>query len=305
MVEIVLNGRLGNQLFMYAAARVAQIETNSDVIYMNTSVLEAEGCSNSLLNYNLPDFVRFYSKPIRTVKNGFHFNYLVNYIYMSYIKKIYSLHDNDILEFEIKNDKKFAQFDFFPCQNRVRKLNYTGHKNALLYGYYQSEKFFEKYRDVIIKEFVPKQDVLNHNKRKIESILNCESVCVSLRLGEDYLKNEMYSVCTKKYFQKAIDYMKENLDNPVFYVFSDVTEGLTEIFGDDTNMVFEEGNDPDYEKLRVMSSCKHFIISNSSFSWWVQYLSDNEKKIVVAPDHWYNFGIKTDIMMDNWVLLET
>jgi hypothetical protein len=48
--------------------------------------------------------------------------------------------------------------------------------------------------------------------------------------------------------------------------------------------------DTDYEEFAVMRQCDHFIITNSTFSWWAAYLGDSvakEEKIVIAPTTWF------------------
>mgnify|MGYP000139365863 CR=1 FL=1 len=75
------------------------------------------------------------------------------------------------------------------------------------------------------------------------------------------------------------------------------------------NVHYVDLNNPDYVEMYLMSKCKHFIISNSTFSWWAQYLSTNESKIVIAPSRWGNLSYKgenvqTDIYEDDWILVD-
>jgi len=54
-----------------------------------------------------------------------------------------------------------------------------------------------------------------------------------------------------------------------------------------TTYVGHNPSDKNYEDLRLMSLCNHFIIANSSFSWWGAWLSRNKSKIVIAPSKWF------------------
>ena len=69
--------------------------------------------------------------------------------------------------------------------------------------------------------------------------------------------------------------------------------------------VDDSGAEPDYEDLRLMTSCRHFIIANSTFSWWGAWLAGNEHKIVVAPRRWFADPRRCtkDIAPKPWLLI--
>ena len=147
------------------------------------------------------------------------------------------------------------------------------------------------------------------NRVLLKEISNCNSVCVHIRRG-DYLdpRWSYLNVCTENYYIKAIEYVKEKIDCPIFYIFSNTHEDVLWIKKNynlaGINVKFVDLNNPDYEELRLMYHCKNFIISNSTFSWWAQYLCQNDSKMVVAPSQWNNQANSENIYMDNWHIIE-
>ena len=182
----------------------------------------------------------------------------------------------------------------------------TKKKNNLFIGFYESSKFFDDIKDVLRKEFEPKYNKLEKNKKLYKKIEQSESVCVSIRRG-DFLAEKYKSkhyVCTPEYFEKSISLMLKKIKNAQFIVFSDDINWVKNNMKFPANTLYESGDDPVWEKLRLMYSCKHFIISNSTFSWWAQYLSKNEKKIVIAPSQWLNGQKNPDFYDKKWSLVD-
>ncbi|MDB0013203.1 alpha-1,2-fucosyltransferase, partial [Schleiferiaceae bacterium] len=173
-----------------------------------------------------------------------------------------------------------------------------------IYGYFQSENYFSKHRKVIQEELMVKTPPTSGEKSLLKQIQSSKSVALSMRLGEDYTDSKALNICRHDYYDKAIDYMRDKLEDPIFYVFSDRIDIVKKSFSFKHDVIYVEGF-KDYESLRLMYSCKHFVISNSSFSWWGAYLSANNDKIVVAPSRWYNMAKEVpDIYLESMKLLE-
>jgi hypothetical protein len=166
-------------------------------------------------------------------------------------------------------------------------------------GYVQSEKYFLNNKDYILKQFKFKDEVTKYCS---DSLPRGETVSIHIRRG-DYLKfPDHHPLCSLQYYKNSIDFIKSQIENPVFIIFSDDLEWCKNNFPD---YIFFSGTE-EYD-LCMMSLCKHNIIANSSFSWWGAYLNSNEKKIVCAPKLW--FGPKApqdteDLLPENFKIME-
>ncbi len=161
--------------------------------------------------------------------------------------------------------------------------------NTYLDGYWQSEKYFESIADTIRQDFKLKKS-LPENIQKLQlEIKNKNSVCVHVRRG-DYVGNNLNQVLDMDYYQRAIATVSEKTNIEHIYVFSDDIEWCRENLGFNFPTTFvgsEYAGERASGQFALMQACAHFIIANSSFSWWAAWLAENSEKIVVAPKKWF------------------
>ena len=92
------------------------------------------------------------------------------------------------------------------------------------------------------------------------------------------------------YFKKAVSYIKNHVQKPVFIIFSEDSKWCKEnlstlgLDGETDTVYFVDWNsgDDSYRDMQLMSMCKHNIITKSSFGWWASYLNSNPDKIIIS-----------------------
>jgi hypothetical protein len=174
----------------------------------------------------------------------------------------------------------------------VHRFNPGKKQDYYFNGYWQSEDFFKEIRSELLKSFILRDKMDNPNKEILLKIKDTESVSLHVR-RDDYVNNKknlsIHGICSLDYYKKAINQIGETLEDPHFFVFSDDMAWCKEHLTIAYPHTYVDINDPNhgYLDLTLMSHCHHFVIANSSFSWWGAWLSQYDQKIVIAPDKWF------------------
>lgn len=196
--------------------------------------------------------------------------------------------------------------------------------NIKLSGYFQSYKYFDAYKEEILKE-IGYENIADDFKKKLNNHFNpCEMVSLHFRIGDiikvhkdnniiipvDYYINAMKHIETvSNNTNIKLLYFCEAEDNE--FVLTNYINPLKELF---PNTSYYKASDTleDWEQLVLMSLCEHHILANSTFSWWGAYLAtntDNKNKIICYPDKWQHSKVIThstiDLFPDNWTMCKT
>ena len=177
-------------------------------------------------------------------------------------------------------------------------------RDFLAWGYFQSERYFADFADTIKAELRAKAAPAGPYADAIRAA--AYPVCVHLRRG-DYQnpENAILQVCTPDYYARAIAAVKAARPDAALFVFSDdiawaeqnlCTHGLPAAFLPRGDAAAD---------LALMQLCHGFILSNSTYSWWAQYLAPAADKQVYAPDKWYAHTKETALYLSSWQLIDT
>lgn len=272
---------MGNQMFQYAFAYALQKETGAHV------VLDPFFWGTSLRKYRLNEFnismnERLISPSLDYIlgfgpRNGRRFkekyrNFLIE-------RKFVTVSENEIMHYD--------------------SAVMTQEKDSFFLGFWQTGKYFDKYRDDIIQEFSLRKKLSPKAVDYIEKIETSDIHTIAVHIRRtDYVRESGSSAITMQFYEDAISYIEKQLNSYRLYIFSDDKSFVTDYFRGRA-VTFVEGVD-DLEEFEIMKKCRHKIIANSTYSWWAAYLGEKDG-MVIAPC----VGIwKGDYYPSDWILLD-
>jgi hypothetical protein len=260
-VIVKLMGGLGNQMFQYAIGKKISLEYNKKLILDKTFLLRK-------------DF---------------------NITHRDFDLDIFNINNEIVENFVVTNDYKVLE-EPFNMPNMLNNIKSIGsEENIYVSGFFQKEYYFNDIRTQILKDF--EISIQDDYIKKLESdILESNSICINVRRC-DYVTNQntnnFHGFHGVEYINNSISEITKKIKNPKFYIFSDDIDwcinnlkiSYPHFF---VNHTYKGNKFSSY--LKLMSSCKNFIIPNSTFAWWAAWLNQNEEKIVYVPKNWFNIN---------------
>jgi hypothetical protein len=297
-LQIVLDecGGLGNQLFRYAALRYYARRYGAD---MRISVEHARYAQS--YGYPRPFLLAHFSitVPIRERSVG-------DRLLLTgkpWLKRVVAP-AKKALRTQVYNQDFSGCHSFLsdiPLERNVRKLH--------LVGYWHTYSTVEEVEEELRSELAFREPEQGKNLEVLEQIRRSKNpVSLHVRRGDSNISATNRVHLPIEYYSSAIATMKETLVNPTFFVFSDDIGFVKDYLRLDSTTVFVGHNDDfsAHEDLRLMSSCHHHIIANSTFSWWGAWLNPRQDKMVIAPRQWYITpdSYYPDLLPPTWLLID-
>jgi hypothetical protein len=295
-VIIQLKGGLGNQLFQYATGRKLSILLDMPLFFDTVTGFENDFYDRkySLDAFNIAGEV-IPQEDLFRIRNRIKPGFL-----------------NRCIAFAGKYRPQALYELFAPKVLPMGKSSLIGSNFMYLHGYWQNESYFSDIRQVLLKELTLKAPPSGRNPGVIEEMKATNSLAVHFRRQFSYSRGRRDSLCTlvpcsDEYYKNALEYMAGLYDDLNIFVFADDIGLVRESFDFGRPVRFIDYNDSEFDDFRLISSCKHQITANSSFSWWAAWLNPDPEKVVIGPKRWFSNVADPEwvhpALPDSWVVL--
>lgn len=283
-------------MFIYAFARSLRLEFDCEVHISCLPLLQL-GLSNRLGCFNLCDEIEFVDNHSYTCTQK---------IGLKLYNRFSDYRDpQKLFRFEKKWQWLFHLLGLFLVKDGYLKYYFKfSNLNTIVDGYLQSLNYFSKHQDIIRKDFEFKEVLVNSCQPWSDMINQSVSPsCVHVRLG-DYVNHPVHGVANADYYKKAIELLRHTKPECTLFVFSDNIDLVKQSLANYDRMHFIPSELSDQQTMYLGTLCENYIISNSSFSWWMQFLSKSNNKIVYAPSKWYANDTPCDIYQKEWKTID-
>jgi hypothetical protein len=264
-------GGLGNQLFCYAAARRLAYANSvelaidhvsgfaRDRLYHRKYALDhfAITARKATANERMEPFERIRRRLVRIASKVRRFEH------RSYVEQIGREFDSRILELKV---------------------------NGTLYldGLWQSENYFKDIESIIRADLEISPPIDSRNRSIAAEIQKSNAIALHVRwFDAPGSEGRLVHNIARDYYQRAIERIEARVETPKYFLFSDQPEAAVEKLRLSNKVVVpishNNGDENAYADLWLMLQCKHFIIANSTFSWWGAWLCKHSDKCIISP----------------------
>lgn len=285
-VVALLQGGLGNQCFIYAAARALALREGSQIVldgsyFCEDRVYRRRFALSPFLCGDVKVVVR--SKPVRIFRR-------LRYFMLRDVTTGYGAYCCE---------KRPNHFQLLP----------TGHSGPIvLDGYFQTEKYFYDYRERILRDFTIRDDSWIKRDSIAQKIASSkESVFLHVRSYREVPGKEHGELALQmgEYYLRALSYLESQIKSGAVFVFSDDIEWTKRVFLSkwvasfpEFNFVPVDGASNQLRDFTLMRYCKHGIVADSSFSWWAGWLG--EQKWLAKGERPMRIRVNRRVMNDDF-----
>ena len=278
MITCVLMGGLGNQLFQIFTTMAVSIELKDKFMFPNNL-------------YGGTRTLTYWDTLLKELKSS-----------------IMTIPLNS-LKMPIYKEAGFKYNKIQLSSNMVKKNG-----GIVLYGYYQSYKYFENKYEKIAK-YIKLDEQRKIVRETYFADNNIDTISLHFRMGDYKKLPDYHPITDTDYYIKSIGFIlnkikySDDTNRRVTILYfnekEDAADVLTKIELIKKEYPFVEfkcadsdSQMEDWQQLLLMSCCQHNIIVNSTFSWWGAYFNNNPQKIVCYPKEWFGVNLKSHDISD-------